>query len=88
MQSSLNSINSENSVQRCASPISDDIFYKENAYFFPFGYFVANLRIFGIFFTGLKSVTVFQNGQISGMLLTFPCALLLRQNCDNKGFIW
>ena len=46
MQSSLNSINSENSVQRGASPISDDIFYKENAYFFLFGYFVANLRIF------------------------------------------
>ena len=32
------------------------------------GYFVANLRTFGVLFTGLTNTAVYQNGQLWGML--------------------
>ena len=47
-------------------------FSKENAKFLliltNLGYFVANLRTFGVLFTGLTNTAVYQNGQLWGML--------------------
>ena len=57
---------------------ADVRFCKESAKFLPiltpFGYFNAILRIFGFLCTGLKSVMVCQNLQISGMFaqILFP----------------